>query len=138
MKNLWQEFKEFAFTGNVIDMAVGVIMGSALKDVVTALVNMLMGIISGIIKIPASLDEAVTKIPVGAVGTVSIKWGAFVASFINFILLAICIFAMVKGINSAKRAVQKEEKEEEKKEEEKSPEVVLLEEIRDLLKEEKN
>ena len=45
MKNLWNEFKEFAFTGNVIDMAVGVILGGALKDVVTALVNMLMGVV---------------------------------------------------------------------------------------------
>lgn len=64
--------------------------------------------------------------------------GAFVAAIINFVLLALCIFAMVKGINSAKRAIQKENKEEEKKEEAKSPEVILLEEIRNLLKEEKN
>ena len=86
MKNLWKEFKEFAFTGNVIDMAVGVILGGALKDVVTALVNMLMGIISGIIKIPASLDEAVFKMSIGPAGTVSVKYGAFVSSFINFLL----------------------------------------------------
>ncbi|BBH27761.1 large-conductance mechanosensitive channel [Intestinibaculum porci] len=137
MKNLWKEFKEFAFTGNVIDMAVGVILGGALKDVVTALVNMLMGIISGIIKIPASLDEAVTKIPVGAVGTVSIKWGAFVASFINFVLLALCIFAMVKAINGAKNAIKLEEKKEAVEEEKASPEVELLTEIRDLLKNQK-
>lgn len=51
MKNLWNEFKDFAFTGNVMDMAVGVILGGALKDVVTALVNMLMGVLSAIIKI---------------------------------------------------------------------------------------
>ena len=59
MKNLWNEFKEFAFTGNVIDMAIGVILGGALKEVVTAVVNMVMGIISALIKIPASLDKAV-------------------------------------------------------------------------------
>jgi large conductance mechanosensitive channel len=135
MKNLWREFKEFAFTGNVIDMAVGVILGGALKDVVTALVNMLLGILSSIIKIPASLDEAVVRVKVGEVATVPIKWGAFVASLINFVLLALCIFAMVKVINSTKKALIKEEKEEAKEEEKSSPEVELLEEIRDLLKE---
>ncbi|WP_276618098.1 MscL family protein [Sharpea azabuensis] len=54
MKNLWNEFKEFAFKGNVIDMAVGVILGGALKDVVTALVNMLMGVVSAVLFQPSS------------------------------------------------------------------------------------
>lgn len=133
MKNLWKEFKEFAFTGNVIDMAVGVILGGALKDVVTALVNMLMGIISGIIKIPASLDEAVFKMSIGPAGTVSIKYGAFVSSFINFLLLALCIFLIVKSINKAKDKLKKEE-ESKPVEEAKPDDIVLLEEIRDLLK----
>ena len=126
MKNLWNEFKEFAFKGNVIDMAVGVILGGALKDVVTALVNMLMGVVSAIIKIPASLDKATAQ-----VGPVHIA--AFVSSFINFILLALCVFAIIKALNTAKDRFKKEEAVEEAAPV-KSDEVVLLEEIRDLLK----
>ena len=61
MKNLWNEFKEFAFKGNVIDMAVGVILGGALKDVVTALVNMFMGVVSAIIKIPDTAKDRFKK-----------------------------------------------------------------------------
>ena len=127
MKNLWNEFKEFAFTGNVIDMAIGVILGGALKEVVTAVVNMVMGIISAIIKIPASLDKAVAK-----VGTVEIAYGAVVSSLINFLLLALCIFTMIKTINTAKNKMKKAE-ETVVTPEAKSPEVLLLEEIRDLL-----
>lgn len=128
MKNLWNEFKEFAFKGNVIDMAIGVILGGALSGVVKALVDMLMGILSAIIKIPASLDKATAK-----VGTVQIAYGAFVAQFINFIILAFCIFIMVKAINKAKnKAIKKEEVVAE--EPAKSADIVLLEEIRDLLK----
>lgn len=132
MKNLWKEFKEFAFTGNVIDMAVGVILGGALKDVVTALVNMLMGVVSGIIKIPDSLDEAVFKMAIGPAGTVSIKYGAFVSAFINFLLLALCIFLIVKSINKAKDKLKKEE--DDKAAETPPADIVLLQEIRDLLK----
>ena len=128
MKNLWNEFKEFAFTGNVIDMAVGVILGGALKDVVTALVNMFMGVVSAIIKIPASLDKATAQ-----VGPVHITYGAFVSSFINFLLLALCVFVIVKALNTAKSRFKKEEAAEEVAPA-KSDEVVLLEEIRDLLK----
>ena len=127
MKNLWNEFKEFAFTGNVIDMAIGVILGGALKEVVTAVVNMVMGIISAIIKIPASLDKAVAK-----VGTVEIAYGAVVSSLINFLLLALCIFTMIKTINTAKNKMKKAE-ETVAAPEAKSAEVLLLEEIRDLL-----
>lgn len=127
MKNLWNEFKEFAFTGNVIDMAIGVILGGALKEVVTAVVNMVMGIISAIIKIPASLDKAVAK-----VGTVEIAYGAVVSSLINFLLLALCIFVMIKAINTAKNTMKKAE-ETVVIPEAKSSEVLLLEEIRDLL-----
>ena len=128
MKNLWNEFKEFAFTGNVIDMAVGVILGGALKDVVTALVNMFMGVVSAIIKIPASLDKATAQVV-----PVHIAYGAFVSSFINFLLLALCVFVIVKALNTAKSRFKKEEAAEEVAPA-KSDEVVLLEEIRDLLK----
>ncbi|MGX8679869.1 MAG: MscL family protein, partial [bacterium] len=57
MTKLIKEFKEFAFTGNVLDMAIGVIMGGALSGVVTAVVNMILGVISAIAKVPSSLDK---------------------------------------------------------------------------------
>lgn len=128
MTKLIKEFKEFAFTGNVLDMAIGVIMGSALSGVVTALVNMILGVISAIAKVPSSLDKMSYTI-----GTVEIAYGPVISEFINFLILTSCVFAIVKAINAA-RALAKTEEEAPAEEPAKSDEAVLLEEIRDLLK----
>lgn len=128
MTKLIKEFKEFAFTGNVLDMAIGVIMGGALSGVVTAVVNMILGVISAIAKVPSSLDKMSYTI-----GTVEIAYGPVISEFINFLILTSCVFSMVKAINAA-RSLAKTEEEAPAEEPAKSDEAVLLEEIRDLLK----
>ena len=72
MKNLWEEFKQFAFTGSVMDMAIGVILGGAIKDVVTSLVeNIIMPILSGIIFIPKDIGHLTLTIN----GSIVLKYG---------------------------------------------------------------
>lgn len=124
MKKFIIEFKEFISRGNVLDMAVGVIIGSAFGKIVTSLVNdvimPLMGIIIG--------GHDFTRLTLN-VGKASIKYGAFLQNIVDFLIVAFCIFIFIKIINKFK-------KKEVKKEElpKKSEEVILLKEIRDLLK----
>lgn len=127
MKNLWEEFKQFAFTGSVMDMAIGVILGGAIKDVVTSLVeNIIMPILSGIIFIPKDISHLTLTIN----GSIVLKYGLFLSNLINFLLLALCIFLCVKAITRVKTMHQKEEEPAEVLEKE---EVTLLREIRDMM-----
>ena len=122
------EFKAFILRGNVMDMAVGVIIGSAFSGIVTALttdiINPLINGIGG-----AELGGSI-KI----YGGQEILYGHFLSSIINFILMAFVLFVLLKFVNKIFTVNKK--KEEPKKEEppKKSDEVLLLEEIRDLLK----
>ena len=130
MKKLWNEFKEFAFKGNVIDMAVGVILGTAITAVVTSLVqDIIMPVLSAIIKIPSDITELTLK-----VNNINIKYGSFLSNLINFLLMAFCIFICIKEIN---KVMSFRKKEEEATPAPKPEDIVLLEEIRDLLKEKK-
>ena len=130
-----KEFKEFISRGNVVDMAVGVIMGSAFGKIVTSLVNdiimPLVGVLIGGIDF-TSLSFKIQK--------AEVKYGSFIQNIVNFLIVAICIFIFVKIINKLNTidVLHKKKKEETKKEEvKKSNEEVLLEEIRDLLKKQK-
>lgn len=125
------EFKEFAMRGNVMDMAVGLVLGAAFKDIVTALVSKIIMPITGAMTGGVNFaDQSTTldvpNLPVGMEPPV-IGWGAFVQAGIDFLLVALAIFVVIKIMNSAK-----------KKEEpapEKTPEdIALLREIRDSLK----
>lgn len=122
-----KEFKEFIARGNVVDLAVGVIIGGAFGKIVTSMVNdILMPIIGVII---GGLDFKGLSFKIG---NAQILYGSFIQNVIDFLIVAACIFVFVKVVN-------KFFKKEEKKEEEpaapvKSEEVLLLEEIRDLLK----
>ena len=126
------EFKAFILRGNVMDMAVGVIIGSAFSGIVTALttdiINPLINGIGG-----AELGGSF-KI----YGGQEILYGHFLSSIINFLLMAFVLFILLKFVNKIFNMTKKKEenKEEPKKEEppKKSDEVLLLEEIRDLLK----
>ncbi len=118
------EFKEFAMKGNVMDMAVGVIIGGAFGKIVTSLVDdMLMPVIGMLTGGVNFADLAVT------IGEANVKYGAFIQNVIDFLIIAFCIFCMVKTMNKVK------------KEEPAAPEAPagptqeeLLAEIRDLLK----
>jgi large conductance mechanosensitive channel len=119
-----KEFREFAVKGNVVDLAVGVIIGAAFGKIVTSLVEDLIMPLVGILIGGFNFSDLAIK-----VGGATIKYGNFIQTCVNFLIVAWAIFLMVKVINRLKR-------EEEKPEETKAPprQEVLLEEIRDLLK----
>jgi large conductance mechanosensitive channel len=120
-----KEFKEFIARGNVMDMAVGVIIGSAFGKIVSSLVdNVLMPFI-GILIGGIDFTSLTLKI-----NDATIAYGTFIQSIIDFLIIAACIFLMTKILNKLDRKKEEPKKEEPKK----SDEVVLLEEIRDLLK----
>ena len=120
------DFKKFISQGNVVDMAVGVIIGGAFGKIVTSLVNdILMPIIGAII---GGLDFSNLVIKVG---NAKISYGLFIQSVVDFLIIAFCIFLMIKLFEKFKRD------NEEEKVPLKSDEVLLLEEIRDILKKKK-
>ncbi|PEX46949.1 large conductance mechanosensitive channel protein MscL [Bacillus cereus] len=128
---MWNEFKKFAFKGNVIDLAVGVVIGAAfgkivsslVKDIITPLLGMVLG----------GVDFTDLKI---SFGKSSIMYGNFIQTIFDFLIIAAAIFMFVKVFNKLTSKREEEEEEEEKKEElpEPTKEEELLGEIRDLLK----
>ena len=128
MKNFIKEFKEFIKRGNVIDLAVAVVIGGAFSSIVNSLVNDLIMPLIGVI-IGGINFKSLTL----TVGKATIYYGNFLQNVINFLIIALCIFIVVKLMN--KFFVKKEEVKEEAPA--KSDEVLLLEEIRDLLKKNK-
>ena len=126
MKSFMKEFKEFISQGNVMDMAVGIIIGGAFTAIVTALVeNILMPIIGAIFG-GMSLEDMSFK-----VGNAAIGYGAFIQAIINFLLIALVLFSIIKSLNKAKAAAVEEAEKE--AEEEMAADIALLTEIRDLL-----
>ena len=142
MKKGLKEFKEFIAKGNVLDMAVGVIIGGAFGKIVTSLVNdifmPLLGLATG--GADFSTKKVVLSPAVVEAGEVvkeesALLYGSFIQNIIDFLLIAICVFFFTKAIT---KAMDKLKKEEEKPEEPKGPtQEELLTEIRDLLKENK-
>ena len=112
MKKLMKEFKEFALKGNMVDLAVGMIIGAAFTAVVNSLVTNLFNPIIALVTGGVDLNE-LWKIPVGAVledGTqATINIGAFISSLINFVIMAFVIFMIVKALNKARSLKKKEE-----------------------------
>lgn len=134
------EFKDFISKGNVMDMAVGMIVGAAFTAIVTSLVNNILmpalGMITGQIDFSdlKIILQAAVKDEAGEIITpeVAIGYGAFINSVISFLLIALSIFILIKVIGSFKRKKKEEPKEEE--EPKPDPQIELLTEIRDLLK----
>lgn len=141
-----KEFKEFAVKGNVVDLAVGVIIGGAFGKIVTSMVNDLImppislligdkGFVNFYIPLNDKVREFVAANPGASLEDVKktgpvFAWGNFATEVINFVILAFIIFLMVKAINAMKR----KQAEEPKAPAAPSQEEVLLGEIRDLLK----
>ncbi len=137
--SLLKEFKEFAMKGNVVDMAVGIIIGAAFGKIVSSLVNdvlmppigMLLGGVN-FTELRATIQEASVDAAGNAINAVTINYGAFIQVIIDFLIVAFAIFMLIKAMNSIKK----------KKEEAPAPaappapsaEETLLTEIRDLLK----
>ncbi|MCR3760517.1 large-conductance mechanosensitive channel protein MscL [Clostridium felsineum] len=130
---MFKEFKEFAVKGNVVDLAVGVVIGGAFGKIVTSMVSDIIMPILGALTggINFTYLKVIIKEAHGKVPAVTLNYGNFIQNIIDFLIISFSIFMFVKLINKLKR----EKKVEAVKEEVKPPEeVLLLQEIRDLLK----
>ena len=126
MKKIFKEFKEFISKGNVIDMAVGVIIGSAFSKIVTSLVNDIIMPLIGVII--GGLDFTSLSIKIK---DSEILYGSFIQNIVDFLIIAVCIFTVIKILNKFKK-----KKEEVPTSKETPEDIKLLTEIRDLLKKE--
>lgn len=133
---MWEDFKKFALKGNVVDMATGVVIGSAFGKIVSSLVNdiimPLLGLLTGGINLTSSkwvIREAVGD----AQPELSLNYGQFMQSIIDFFIIALSIFLVIRLFQKFRKNQQEEVPPE--KEPEPTNEEILLTEIRDLLKE---
>ncbi len=152
-----KEFKNFALKGNVLDLAVGVIIGGAFQKIVTSVINDLVmpfvSLVTGnvdfsqsfaVLKAPEGIDTAAlaTLQQAREAGATVFAYGAFVTEVVNFIIMAFVVFLLVKGINKIKDSTKKKEEVVEVVEVAPEPpkptELDILTEIRDLLTKEKN
>ena len=138
MSNFINDFKEFAVKGNAIDMAVGVIIGGAFGEIVNSIVNDIImppigWLIGGVnfsdlkVELPQVVIQGVEMAPT------TINYGSFIQTIINFIIIALCVFMMIKGLARIKNAKKEEEEAAPAAPAEPSNEEKLLTEIRDLL-----
>ncbi len=141
MKKIFSEFKDFAMRGNMLDMAIGIILGGAFGKIISSLVGDIImptiGLLVGganFTDLKITLKHAVTEAGEVITPAVTINYGQFLQVIFDFIIVAFAVFLMVKGINALHR-----KKQDEKPAEPAVPpaDVQLLTEIRDLLKEEK-
>ena len=142
-KSLIQEFKEFALQGNLFDMAVGVLIGGVFKDLVSAFTDNIIMPIIGIFTGGLDFSQWYITLPTifekldedGNPIVNKLNYGNFISAIITFLILAVVIFAMIKGMNKLREATRKPEPEPEPEPDpEPSAEEKLLTEIRDLLK----
>jgi len=132
---MFQEFKKFAMRGNVLDMAVGIIIGAAFKDVVSAFTNGVMMPPVGLLLGGVDFSDLFITLSGGSfqslaaaeeAGAAVIRYGSFINTVIDFVIVAFAVFLLVKGVNSLQKQEEAKPKAPPKQE-------VLLEEIRDLL-----
>ena len=124
-----KEFKEFISKGNVMDMAVGIIIGGAFTSIVNALVENIITPILGIICGGVSFAELGVT-----VGSATIMYGAFIDAIIKFLLISLVLFSIIKAMNKAKDMMSKPEEAAPEEEPAVPEDIALLTEIRDLLK----
>lgn len=136
MKKIFQEFKDFAVKGNVIDLSIGVVIGGAFSKIVTSLVNdiimPLVGMLTGGInftEFSIELVKATNDKP-----AVTLKIGMFIQNIVNFLIISFSIFMVVRFINKIKKKYEQDNLNENNKNEQINEELELLKEIRDVLK----
>lgn len=144
---LLKEFKDFALKGNVMDMAIGVVIGGAFGKIVTSLVNdVIMPCVGALLgnvnftELSWTIKQAVMEGEEVVKPAVTLNYGNFIQVIVDFLIVALCIFFVVKAINKASELAKKKEEPAPAEPEAPAPkpdDVVLLEEIRDLLKERK-
>ena len=123
-----KEFKEFAMRGNVVDMAVGIIIGAAFGKIVSSLVSDVIMPPIGMVMGGVSFSDLSLALGSGE-GAATINYGVFIDTVISFLIIALAVFMLIKAINS----MQKKEEEKPAKPPKPSAEETLLTEIRDLL-----
>ncbi|MCM3707017.1 MULTISPECIES: large conductance mechanosensitive channel protein MscL [Cytobacillus] len=121
---MWNEFKKFALKGNVLDLAVGVVIGAAFGKIVSSLVDDIIMPLVGLLMGGVDFTDLMVK-----VGGAQVKYGLFIQNVVDFFIVAFSIFVFIRIINNRFK-----KKEEEALEPEVDPNVELLTEIRDLLK----
>lgn len=143
MSSILNEFKAFAVKGNAVDMAVGVIIGGAFGKIVSSIVNDIImppigWLIGGVNFSDLKFELPSVQIAGETMQAATINYGTFIQTIIDFVIIAFCVFMLVKGIN---KLASLKKKEEEQKQSETAPEEpkptkeeILLTEIRDLLK----
>lgn len=132
MKKLFSEFKEFALKGNVLDMAIGVVIGTAFKAIVTSLVDDIIMPLVGVIIGGKDFSALVLK-----VGEAEIKYGMLIQNIVDFLLVAVVLFAVIKTINKMHDMLKKQEEvlEEAAEEAEINEELEILKKISETLDE---
>lgn len=138
MKSFIEEFKAFVMRGNVVDLAVAVVIGGAFGKIVTSFTNDIIMPIVGVLTGGVDFSDLVwtMKEASGDVPAVTVNYGLFINSIVSFVIIAFAIFIVIKVMNKAMNEFKKEEEEKEEKKEEPKPskEEELLTEIRDVLK----
>ena len=124
MKNFFGEFKTFALKGNVMDLAIGVIIGGAFGKIVSSLVDTILMPVIGALIGGQNFDSYSVNI-----GGATLKYGMFLSATLDFIIIALVLFVMVRLMTKMKKKSEAENKPEEK-----AADIKILEEIRDLLK----
>jgi len=119
---LWEDFKKFAFQGNIVDLAIAVVIGAAFNEIVTSLVDNIIMPFIGVLMKGVNFEGLMWK-----VGAAEVTYGMFIQSVLNFFLIAAALFFIIRFILRKKQ--------EEEEEPEVDPKEELLVEIRDLLKE---
>lgn len=150
--SFWHEFKQFISRGNVFDMAVGIVVGGAFTQIVNSLVNNILNPVVGLATngIDFGSLKVVLKASEEGKNELSLSYGAFINSIINFLIVSLVIFCLLRSFNSlkkkadTKKALEKKKAEEEALKEiisteevKESSEIAILKEIRDLLKKDK-
>ncbi|MDU5109328.1 MAG: large-conductance mechanosensitive channel protein MscL [Clostridium sp.] len=138
-KKFLQEFKEFAMKGNILDLAIGVVMGGAFNKIVSSLVEHIIMPLVGILIGGVEFKDLVYKFDTSLVGggIVTLEYGIFIQNVVDFLIIALSIFIFIKVLAKINRNKEEEVKEESPAEAELTAEQVLLTEIRDILKDSK-
>ncbi|MCY7783094.1 MULTISPECIES: large conductance mechanosensitive channel protein MscL [unclassified Bacillus (in: firmicutes)] len=123
---MWKEFKAFAMRGNIVDLAIGVVIGGAFGKIVTSLVNDIIMPLVGLLL--GGLNFSGLSF---TFGDAVVKYGSFIQTIVNFLIISFSIFIVIRTLNGLRR---KKEAEEEAAEEALDAQEELLKEIRDLLK----
>ena len=136
MKKFFNEFKEFAMKGNVLDMAIGVVIGASFSSIVSSLVNDIFMPLIAVLTGDVQFSELKLVLKGTGDNAVTINYGSFIQNIVNFLIVTLCLFLVVKAINKFKSSLVYE-KQKEKEDAKPSDELVALNKIVKLLEDKK-